>query len=513
MNLPFFRSQRLGLVLGLGIGAAIAVGFSNYWPQSFHGSNVEPSVQTQPEVLYWYDPMMPAQHFDKPGKSPFMDMDLVPKYADAQTAANTLKVDPAQVQNLGMRKAQVIRQRLNPEHDFPGILRFNERHQAVVQLRAAGFVEKAWPLAPGDQISMGQPIATLNMPEWLTTQNELLASKAINSPRLLETFRIRLRLLGMPDTLIDTIEHTGKPDTRVTITAPIAGVIESLDIKAGMSLASGQTLVHITSIESLWLDVAIPEVEASGVQPGNTAVFYPANTTITPLTGKIDSLLPALNDATRTITARIELTNPDGGLKPGSSGHVVLTGNQADSVLSVPSEAVIRTGKRTLVMVADPENHFRPVVVLPGQEIGDRTVILAGLEEGQEVVVSGQFLLDSEASLIGIDPEPLPTTSRHESASSTASASMPPSATHLASGRIVKLSDKKVGLEHGDFIEAVSKKVSMPAMTMNFTFANEAVVKGFKVDDRVRVSVREIDGNWVIETMEREPQSSMETQP
>lgn len=414
MSSSFLQPRMLGaLLLGVGLGVAISLGMKHLVAPSIKPTSIvagQKMPDAAPKVLYWYDPMKPAQHFDKPGKSPFMDMELVPKYAESGVAINTLQVDPAQVQNLGMRKAKVMRMPLHPQHDLPGTLRFNERNQAIIQLRAGGFVEKAWPLAPGDKVTAGQPIATFYVPEWLNTQNEFLASKTINSPRLLETLRTRLRLLGMPDNLIAKVEETRKPETRVTITAPINGVIESLEIKTGMSLASGQTLARITSIDSLWLDVAIPEAEASGLHVGDAASFYAVNANAMPITGKIESFLPAVNDATRTLTARVVLPNPNGILKPGTSGHVVLSGNQVSddvklSGLLVPTEAVIRTGKRTLVMVADTANHFRPVVVMLGQEIGDQTVITQGLEDGQEVVTSGQFLLDSEASLMGIESE------------------------------------------------------------------------------------------------------------
>jgi len=410
MSSSFLQPRMLGvLALGIGLGVAISIVGKQLIVPNTKPESMGVAGQKKPDAtakaLYWYDPMEPAQHFDKPGKSPFMDMELVPKYTESGAAMNTLQVDSAQVQNLGMRKAKVMRMPLHPQHDLPGTLRFNERNQAIIQLRAGGFVEKAWPLAPGDRVTAGQPIATFYVPEWLNTQNELLASKTINSPRLLETLRTRLRLLGMPDNLIAKVEETRKPETRVTITAPINGVIESLEIKTGMSLASGQTLARITSIDSLWLDVAIPEAEASSLHVGDAAIFYAANANATPIVGKIESLLPAVNDATRTITARVVLPNPNGILKPGTSGHVVLSGNQSDMGLLVPTEAVIRTGKRSLVMVADTANHFRPVIVSLGQEIGDQTVITQGLKEGQDVVISGQFLLDSEASLMGIEPE------------------------------------------------------------------------------------------------------------
>lgn len=504
--------QLLILCLGIGLGA-IATFVAVKSPMHLT-LPVKETESIPPKALYWYDPMVPAQHFDKPGKSPFMDMELVPKYAESGAAMNTLQVDPAQVQNLGIRKTKVMRMPLRPQHELPGTLRFNERNQAVIQLRIGGFVEKAWPLAPGDRVTAGQPIATFYVPEWLDTQNELLASKALNSPRLLETLRTRLRLLGMPDALIARVEETRKPETRVTITAPINGVIESLGIKTGMALASGQTLARITGIDSLWLDVAIPEAEASALHAGDAAMFYAANANSKPVTGKIDSLLPAVNDATRTVTARVVLPNANGILKPGVSGRVVLSGNQTDTGLLVPTEAVIRTGKRTLVMVADTDNHFRPVVVTLGQEIGDQTVITNGLEEGQEVVVSGHFLLDSEASLMGIEPVALPQTMQpQQSASTMSDALTPPIETYQAIGHIVSLSGKEVGLNHGDFTEAVSKKIFMPAMTMVFPLANEAIAKGFNIGDVVRVSARKTNGMLMIEAMEIETKPRKEKQP
>ncbi len=399
------------LVLGMGLGAVLTFVLTKHSSSMLNAPPATPPalITAPPKALYWYDPMQPAQHFDQPGKSPFMDMQLVPKYADPATTAGVsvagIAVDSRMAQNLGMRKTKVVRTSIGAQQDLPGTLRFNERNQAVIQLRAAGFVEKAWPLAPGDHVSAGQPIATFYVPEWLDAQNELIAQTLTNSPRLLQTLRTRLLLLGMPDSLIAQVEKTRKPETRVTITAPISGILESLDIKTGMSLMSGQTLARINGVDTLWLDVAIPEAEAAGLHPGDAATFYAANAKAKPLSGKIDSLLPALNDATRTVTARVLVPNPGGALKPGTSGRVVLNASQVDTGLLVPTEAVIRTGKRTLVMVADTANHFRPVMVTLGSELGDQTVITAGLEEGEEVVVSGQFLLDSEASLMGLQPD------------------------------------------------------------------------------------------------------------
>ncbi len=404
-------SVRLLAAVGLGmlvLGIAIGVGWQHlhkFISTTPSQSNAANEAKQEPKVLYWYDPMVPDQHFDKPGPSPFMDMELVPKYAAPSTQEPGLTIDAALVQNLGMRKAKVQRLPIHNELEVVGQLQFNQRNQAIVQLRAAGFVEKAWPLAAGDKISAGQPIAEFQIPEWLDAQNELLSQPIDQNPHLLATLRARLQLLGMPDTLIARVEKTRQPETRVTITSPISGVVDMLDVKTGMALASGATLAKINNLDSLWLDAAIPEAQATGLRVGDNATFHSANPDDPALIGTLEYLLPSINASTRTLTARILLDNPEGRLKPGTSGRVLLQSSIEETGLFVPTEAVIRTGKRVLVMLTEPGGTFRPTNVVTGHEQGSHTRILQGLEEGQEVVASGQFLLDSEASFLGIAPK------------------------------------------------------------------------------------------------------------
>ncbi|HMY40375.1 MAG TPA: efflux RND transporter periplasmic adaptor subunit, partial [Marinagarivorans sp.] len=294
---------------------------------------------------------------------------------------------------------------ITSELEVVGQLQFNQRNQAILQLRAAGFVEKVWPLAVGDQVSAGQPLAEFQIPEWLDAQNELLSQPTDQNPHLLATLRTRLQLLGMPDSLIAKVEKTRQPETRVITTSPIAGVIDMLDVKTGMALAGGATLAKINNLDSLWLEAAIPEAQATRLRAGDEAKFYPTNPDDPVLTGHLESLLPTVNADTRTLTGRILLDNPERRLKPGTSGRVVVRSSTAETGLFVPTEAVIRTGKRVLVMLAEHDGSFMPVKVVPGHEQGSLTRILQGLEEGQEVVASGQFLLDSEASFLGITPD------------------------------------------------------------------------------------------------------------
>jgi Cu(I)/Ag(I) efflux system membrane fusion protein len=168
-----------------------------------------------------------------------------------------------------------------------------------------------------------------------------------------------------------------------------------------MTLTAGQTLLRINSLESVWVEVAVPEALADNLHVGDRAAVQLADRAASPVDGRVSALLPALNDATRTLRVRVELANRDGHLRPGQSAQVTLTGGSRQDGLAVPTEAIIRTGKRSLVVLSD-QGGFRPVEVVLGQEVGDRTVITSGLTEGQKVVASGQFLLDSEASLRGL---------------------------------------------------------------------------------------------------------------
>lgn len=173
-----------------------------------------------------------------------------------------------------------------------------------------------------------------------------------------------------------------------------------------MALDSGATLAQINGTETLWLEAAIPEGLSGALRTGDSARLRSANPEDPALTGHIDQVLPTLNSTTRARIARIVLDNPEGILTSGTTGQVTIQSGGKETALFIPTEAVIRTGKRTLVMVVEAEGQFRPVAVTPGQEMGDQTLIGKGLEEGQTVVASGQFLLDSEASFLGLTPEP-----------------------------------------------------------------------------------------------------------
>jgi Cu(I)/Ag(I) efflux system membrane fusion protein len=365
-----------------------------------------PAAAPARTVLYWYDPMVPDQHFDKPGKSP-MGMDMIPRYADGGGAATPgVAIDPTAIQNLGVRLASVQRSEFADEVLSTGVVDFNQRDVAIVQARAAGFVQRTYARAPGDVVRAGAPLADLLIPTWGGAQAEYLAVRAGGDPSLERAARQRLLLLGMTDSLIDQVARSGRPHAVITVTTPVGGAIQTLDVRPGMTVAMGQTLAQVAGLSSVWVNAAAPEAQGGQVRVGASAraefAAFPGQI----FSGRVTAVLPTAQADSRTLTVRVELANRDGRLKPGMFAAVHIGGG-AHAALTVPSEAVIRTGRRAIVMLAAEGGRFQPVEVRLGREDGDRSEILSGLDEGQKIVASGQFLIDSEASLAGLQVKPL----------------------------------------------------------------------------------------------------------
>ncbi|MET4133187.1 Cu(I)/Ag(I) efflux system membrane fusion protein [Porphyrobacter sp. MBR-155] len=363
-------------------------------------------TQAECEVLYWYDPMVPGQQFDKPGKSPFMDMQLVPKCAGEDTAQAGVSIDPALVQNLGIRTAEAAMGALDTETTVTGSIAYNAREVSIVQPRSGGFVQRTYGHAPDDVVAAGTPLVDLLIPEWGGAQAEYLAVAATGDGALTRAARDRLRLLGMPDSTIAAVARSGKPQSVITITAPSSGAITTLAVRRGMSVVSGQTLAEITALNPVWLEAAVPESQAGDISIGQTVraalTAYPGEL----FSGRITAILPSAQADSRTLTVRAELPNPGLRLRPGMFAQVTLS-PEPRAALLIPAEAVIRTGRRNLVMLAQGKGGFLPAEIRIGREANGQVEVLAGLAAGEQVVVSGQFLLDSEASLSGIKVRPI----------------------------------------------------------------------------------------------------------
>ncbi|KTE20525.1 RND transporter [Sphingopyxis sp. H050] len=390
------------------LAAVLVAGGGGYWLGQRGGEDGTPSASER-KILYWYDPMVPAEHYDNPNSLSSMGMKTIPKYADEGATVGTapgVTVDPAAMQNLGIRVVEAKLGSLAATLNVTGSIEFNQRDVAIIQARSGGFVSRVYARAPGDVIRAGAPIADVQLPEWGGAQTEFLAVKRLGKPELTAAARQRLRLMGMPEGVIAGVERSGRTNGTITITSPISGVIQTLDARAGVTLGQGQTLAQVTGIGTVWLNAAVPEAQAGSVRIGQSATAslsaFPGET----FGGRILAVLPSAQVDSRTITVRIELTNRSGRLRPGMFANVALGGTPRTALL-VPSEAVIRTGTRTLVMLATGNGRFRPAEVRTGREGGGQTEILEGLAAGEKVVASGQFLLDSEASLTGIEARKL----------------------------------------------------------------------------------------------------------
>ena len=263
------------LFLSLVVTVALAAGAYGGYRFAHHrliGAAAAPATSQQAgsdkQVLYWYDPMVPQQRFDKPGKSPFMDMQLVPKYAGEATDAGTVSISPRMVQNLGVRTAEARMGSIEQRFEAVGTVAFNERGVVQLQARAAGFVERLHARAPLDPVAKGTPLVQILFPEWAGAQEEYLLLRKSGSTELAQAARRRLTLLGMSEAQIAVVERQGAVQTRFTLTAPISGVIAELGVREGTTVMPGMTLFRLVDLSTVWVNAEVPEAQASWVTPG-----------------------------------------------------------------------------------------------------------------------------------------------------------------------------------------------------------------------------------------------------
>jgi membrane fusion protein, copper/silver efflux system len=459
-------------------------------PETAAASGTPADAERKP--LYWHDPMVPGPKFDKPGPSPFMDMQLVPVYADAGADQGSIIISPRTTQNLGIRTVEVTTGRLNTGLTTVGAVSIDERTMVTVQSRVSGYIEKLHVRAQYDGVARGQPLADIYAPEWLAAQEEYLAlrrSAQAGAGDLAQAARQRLSLLGIDEPQIRRIEQSGKADARITLSAPAGGLVWELGARDGMAVSPGLTLFRLVSLDSVWINAEIPETDAALVKPGAAVTARTAAFPEQGFNGKVAMLLPDVNATTRTIRARIVLANPGGRLKPGMFATLNFASTDQPALM-VPSEAVIHTGTRAVAIVAEGKGKFRPVDIETGRDSGGMTEIRKGLTAGQRVVASGQFLIDSEASLKS-------TLSRLESAAE-APANDPPGGGHVGDARVNSI-DAAAGtldITHGPI-----PSLKWPEMTMGFRVEDKTLLRGLKAGDRINFEMRgepDKDGNYII---------------
>ncbi|KVL40541.1 efflux RND transporter periplasmic adaptor subunit [Burkholderia sp. MSMB1835] len=448
------------------------------------------------KVLYWHDPMVPNQHFDKPGKSPFMDMQLQPVYADEGGAATGIRIDPGLQQNLGIRYATVRRQQTAAGFDAVGTTQFDEARTEVVQSRVTGYIDRLYARAPMQRIAKGAPVASLFVPDWLAPQEEYLALKRGGTDgSLLDAARARMRALSIPDGMIANLDRTGRAQTHVELSAPEAGVVSELNVRDGAMVAPGQTLAKIAGLSTLWLIVEVPEALALNVQPGMSVDATFAGDPARHFSGRIREVLPGISTGSRTLHARVEIDNASLKLTPGMLMRVRVAEKAKVSRLLVPSEAVIATGQRTIVIVKNGDGRFQPTSVTVGNDVGGDTEVLGGLNEGDTVVASGQFLIDSEASLKSVLP-------RLERAAGTAAAASSSTATapvYETTGTVEKVTADDITFSHQPV-----PALGWGAMTMAFGKPSAHAFADVKPGQTVRFAFTQTDDGYRLTKVEQQ---------
>lgn len=483
-------------LLVAGIGSGYWYAMRNMTAQSPAAATSGDSGKAVPaaerKVLYWHDPMAPGTKFDKPGKSPFMDMQLVPVYADAGADAGQVTISPRTAQNLGIRTVEVKPGSMATGLRSVGAVSIDERSLITVQSRVSGYIEKLHVRAQYDPVARGQPLAEIYAPESLAAQEEYLALRRSTLPgadALVQAARERLLLLGVSESQVRHIEQTGKADARVTLLAPAGGLVWELGAREGMAVAAGAMLFKLANLGTVWVNAEVPETQAAGIRSGTPVEARAAGLPEKIFKGAVSALLPDINATTRTLKARVVLANPGGHLKPGMYATLDF-GTAAHPALMVPTEAVIQTGVRAVVIVAEGDGRFRPAAVETGRDSDGMTEIRKGLLSGQRVVASGQFLIDSESSLKS-------TLARLENIQGDRP-NDPPGGGHVGNARVdaVDAAAGKIDLSHGPIAS-----LKWPEMTMGFRVEDKKLLQGLKSGDRITFEIRgepDKDGDYII---------------
>ncbi|HAS6155287.1 TPA: efflux RND transporter periplasmic adaptor subunit [Vibrio vulnificus] len=383
------------------IGAALGFTANQY----FNGHDMSAMAATDNkasnEPLYWVAPMDPNYKRDKPGKSP-MGMDLIPVYADDLAGANdkpgTVKIDPSVENNLGVKTAAVELAKLSPRIETVGYIAFDESQLWQTNVRVSGWVEKLYINAVGEQVKKGEVLFTLYSPELVKAQEELLNAKRTGRDGLVKGATERLLSLGVDREQINQVIRRGKASQTIEIKALANGVIASLNIREGGYLSPAQAVISAGPLNEVWVDAEVFERQAHWLTNGSQASM-----TLDALPGKawqgeVDYVYPILDPKTRTLRMRLKFANPNGELKPNMFANITLQPVSDSEVLTVPKSSVIRSGGMTRVVLAEGEGKYRSARIETGREADDKVEVLLGLNQGDRIVTSAHFMLDSESS-------------------------------------------------------------------------------------------------------------------
>ncbi|MCK5263079.1 MAG: efflux RND transporter periplasmic adaptor subunit [Gammaproteobacteria bacterium] len=355
------------------------------------------TLAAEKKVLYWVAPMDANYQRDKPGKSP-MGMELVPVYADA-TAGDAITISPEVIQNLGVRTTKVENSRLWRGIDTVGYVDFDESKVSHIHLRTEGWIENLVVRSEGERVKKGDRLFDFYSPELVNAQEEFVQALAVGNKGLVSASAERLLALGISKQQIAVLRVNRKVRQTIAVFAPQDGVVSTLPVREGMFIKPSMKVMSLADLSSVWLLAEVFERQANWVSMGDSAQVTLSYLPGRQWQGKVEYIYPSLDPKTRTLKVRLRFDNPEEALKPNMYANVKIFGGAKNDILVIPMEALIRTGRNERVIVALGEGRFEARTVNAGIESGDWVEIVSGLKSGEEVVVSGQFLIDSEASI------------------------------------------------------------------------------------------------------------------
>lgn len=443
------------------------------------------TAAAEKEILYWVAPMDPSYRRDGPGKSP-MGMDLIPVYkGEEQSGYDGVEIDPRLAASIGVKTAAVLRETLTPEIATIGQFTYDERRMEHVHVRAAGWVEKLYVRAVGEPVREGQPLFDVYAPELLAAQADYIQAMETGQKVYLDGAIERLRGLGLTDEDINALKGRKALKPLLTIRAPRAGVVHQMNIGDGDRINVGVPAMTIAELDPMWLIANVFEADTPLVKKG-------ADVTITPMDGgeavsaKVDYIYPVLDTMTRTSRVRIVVPNPDETFLNGMYARAKIARAPIEDALTVPTSAVIRLGHGAHVLVAEGEGRFRPTEVALGAEVGGRTVITDGVQEGDAVVVRGQFMIDSETSFQGAKMRMLGEDEATGDMDMDMSMDMGEADTDTVEGTVnaVDMEARKLNISHGPM-----ENFGMMGMTMDFPVSEDVVLTDGLEGARIRFTV------------------------
>lgn len=402
--------------------AAVLTGIGLGWWLADTGSQrsaAQSSARDTREILYWAAPMDPNYRRDKPGKSP-LGMDLVPVYADEAGAADeqpSIRINPTVINNIGVKTAPAERGTLYRQIETIGFIAPDANRIEHIHVRAEGWIEQLEADTEGDRIKAGQRLFRIYSPALVSAQDEYLQALRSGQATLIRAAGTRLRALGMRADQLETLKSRGEALQLFDVRSPIDGYVMELNVRQGMFVQPGTTIMSLADLSTVWVDVSVFETQIDWVEAGQAARMRLAFAPDREWLGEVDYVYPTIRPESRTARVRLAFDNPDLALKPNMYAKVAIDGAPRRDVVHVPSQAVIRAGGNERVILALGDGHFRPARVRTGLESGGRVEIAAGLAAGEKIVISSQFLIDSEASLDASllrmseqvpDPDPTP---------------------------------------------------------------------------------------------------------